>query len=174
MKELLLLEDDYELRNRLSRSLSQKGFSVTAVPTVAEARASIAKQQFQYATLDQNLSDGTGLDLIEPLRKNNNSCAIVILTGFGSIPQAVHAVHCGAVDYLMKPITVARLIEALTGVESNNDREADEPPTLSRLEWEYMHRVLDDCGGNISKAAKILGLHRRTLQRKLQKSVGGE
>jgi two-component system response regulator RegA len=97
---------------------------------------------------------------------------IIVLTGYGSIPTTVAAMKRGADHYLSKPADADEILSAYEKLQPSDDGEADVPtttPTLARVEWEHMQRVIADCGGNISQAARALGIHRRSLQRKLSK-----
>ena len=113
-----------------------------------------------------------GLDLVQELRAVDSSMKIVMLTGYGSIPTAISAMKRGADYYLSKPIDVDQILAAYENLQSAATAESEAPesvPTLARVEWEHMQRVLADCGDNISQAARLLGIHRRSLQRKLGK-----
>jgi two-component system response regulator RegA len=113
-----------------------------------------------------------GLDLVQELRAVDSSMKIVMLTGYGSIPTAISAMKRGADHYLSKPIDVDQILTAYENLQSAATVESETPenvPTLARVEWEHMQRVLADCGDNISQAARLLGIHRRSLQRKLGK-----
>ena len=123
-----------------------------------------------HAILDLKMPGGSGLTLIEPILKALPELRIVVLTGYGSIATTVDAIRLGAVNYLSKPADADMVLAAFARGDDAPLAEAPEytPPTLARTEWEHIHRVLDDCGGNVTKAAQKLGLHRRTLQRKLQ------
>ncbi len=119
------------------------------------------------AIVDLRMPGGSGLDLLAEMLTRLPELEVVMLTGYGSIATAVEAVKRGAVNYLAKPADVDMILAAF---EEAGDREVDyEPPSLARTEWEHIQRVLEDCDGNVSQAARKLGLHRRTLQRKLQK-----
>ena len=131
-----------------------------------------------YLIVEQKLADGSGFDLLARVRAVNPEVAAVVLTRYPSVAAAVHAIRMGFQDYLAKPIE-ARRIAALFGAAptmgrnesaANDIFESDEEPaSLARVEWEHIHTVLLDCGGNISEAARVLGLHRRSLQRKLRR-----
>jgi two-component system, response regulator RegA len=131
-----------------------------------------------YLIVEQKLADGSGFDLLSRVRAVNPEVAAVVLTRYPSVAAAVHAIRMGFQDYLAKPIE-ARRIAALFGAAptlgrtesaANDIFESDEEPaSLARVEWEHIHTVLLDCGGNISEAARVLGLHRRSLQRKLRR-----
>jgi two-component system response regulator RegA len=113
-----------------------------------------------------------GLEVVEELRGVDSSMTIIVLTGYGSIPTAISAVKRGADHYLSKPADVDQILAAYENLRSAPNMELEVPetvPTLARVEWEHMQRVITDCGGNISQAARLLGIHRRSLQRKLAK-----
>jgi two-component system response regulator RegA len=114
---------------------------------------------------------GSGLDLVRHLHEMDPSTKIVVLTGYGSIATALDAMRLGATHYLPKPADVNGILAAFQRDQSPLEQPTEEyrAPTLARAEWEHINRVLSDCGGNISEAARRLGLHRRSLQRKLQK-----
>ena len=120
--------------------------------------------------LDLRLERESGLQLIEPLLACRPGLRIVVLTGYASLATAVRAVKLGAVDYLAKPVDAAAILRALNDGEAPADESLQfEPTPLKQLEWEHLQRVLEENGGNISATARQLGMHRRTLQRKLQK-----
>jgi two-component system response regulator RegA len=124
------------------------------------------------AIVDLRMANESGLDIVRQLRELDATVSIIMLTGYGSIATAIEAIKCGADHYLSKPVDVDQILSAF---ESIRDRERSSPrpptkvPSLARVEWEHMQRVLADCGGNISQSAKLLGMHRRSLQRKLSK-----
>lgn len=168
---LLVVEDDRALREQLQRRLASRGFDVYTAATAAEALTLIASiDQLDATLLDQNLDGENGLDLITPLLARFPSCRVVMYTGYGSIPAAVAATRRGASDYLTKPATLEQLVHALTACsDTPTPPLPDLPPSLERLEWEHIQRTLDQHNGNISAAARTLGIHRRTLQRRLKK-----
>jgi two-component system response regulator RegA len=116
-----------------------------------------------------------GLELVRALHALDEEMQIVVLTGYGTIATAVESVRAGAADYLTKPVDTDQILAAFDRARGNGDAEEGlasgdaQTPSLARVEWDYIHRVLSDCGGNISQAARKLGIHRRSLQRKLQK-----
>lgn len=171
-RSLLIVEDDEALREQLSRRLSQQGFSVSAAETAEQALAIIEKLgALDAALLDQNLNTDNGLDLIAPIAAKFSQCRIVMHTGYGSIPAAVAATKRGAADYLTKPATLEHITNALLGNQDIQQAPIlpSAPASLERLEWEHIQRVLDSHNGNVSAAARTLGIHRRTLQRRLKK-----
>lgn len=168
---LLILEDDDALRARMAKAIAARGFDVSEASTAADAEACIADDAPEFAVLDLRVPDGYGLDLIARLKAADPNTRIVVLTGYGSIATAVDAVRRGATHYLTKPVEVDEILAAFDrGVgEGVTTADALKPMSLDRMEWEHINRVLVDCGGNVSEAARLLGLHRRSLQRKLAK-----
>jgi two-component system, response regulator RegA len=163
---LFLVDDDDTFRSRLSRALSDRGFAVTAFSSVESTLERVADSP-EYAVVDLRMAGASGLELLKVLRERDPSTKVVMLTGYGSIPTAIEATRLGATGYLTKPTDADAVVQALMGTASAV--RVDETPSLARAEWEYIHRVLADCEQNISEAARRLGLHRRSLQRKLQK-----
>jgi two-component system response regulator RegA len=120
------------------------------------------------------LPDESGLEVVRRLKAIDPSTAIVVLTGYGSIATALESVRLGAAHYLTKPTDADRILAAFQhGLAARPRDLAIDPPSLARVEWEHLNRVLTDCDGNISEAARQLGMHRRSLQRKLAKHPGG-
>ena len=171
LPSLLLVDDDDTLGRVLERALTRRGFAVSRADGVASGLALIEHSVPQFAVLDLKLGDGSGLVLVAALRARHPAVRILMLTGYASIATAVEAIKLGADDYLAKPVDADQIDQALRGLPE--DRAAspgsDEVMSVHRLEWEHIQRVLLDAGGNVSEAARILGLHRRTLQRKLSK-----
>ncbi len=121
--------------------------------------------------LDLKMPGLTGLDLIQDIKKLDSTIAVIILTGYGSIATAMQALKLGADHYVSKPADAEQILEAYADL-SRGSHEKHTPttvPSLARVEWEHIHRVLSDCSGNITQAARLLGIHRRSLQRKLSK-----
>ncbi|MGE3274912.1 MAG: response regulator transcription factor [Vicinamibacterales bacterium] len=168
---VLLVEDDERLRTRLARALEERGFEVRAAEDRASAIAAATDDSPEYAIVDLRLPDGSGLEVVSGLRAIDPATRVVVLTGYGSIATAVEAVRLGAADYLTKPADTDQIVAVLLGQApaSPTSPGAIEVPSLARVEWEHIQRVLADCGGNISQAARLLGIHRRSLQRKLSK-----
>jgi len=168
---LLVVEDDEALRSRLVRAFEQRGFDVRAAGTADAARAIVRDETPELVVLDLRVGDDNGLDLIPILKDADPATRVVVLTGYGSIATALEAVRRGATHYLTKPADADEIIAAFTRdtSEAPNAAASPQPMSLDRVEWEHINRVLVECGGNISEAARVLGLHRRSLQRKLAK-----
>jgi two-component system response regulator RegA len=166
---LLIVEDDETLRERLARAFEVRGFEVETAATAADAEAALARETPEYAVLDLRMPDASGLDLIPKLIQADPATRIVVLTGYGSIATAVEAVRRGARHYLTKPADADDILAALTGEAKGDAAVPLRPMSLDQVEWEHINRVLLECGDNVSEAARVLGLHRRSLQRKLAK-----
>ncbi|MBK7976062.1 MAG: response regulator [Deltaproteobacteria bacterium] len=171
--KLLLVDDDDPLRTRLARALRDRGLTCVEAANAEQALAVARTEVPDLALVDLRLPDRNGLEVVRDLHALLPETRIVVLTGYGSIATALEAVRLGAVHYLPKPADADDVLQAFTrggGDESVALAETPESaPSLARAEWEHIQRVLGDCDGNISEAARRLGLHRRSLQRKLQK-----
>jgi two-component system response regulator RegA len=168
-KTLLILDDDAPLRGRLRRAMEVRGFEVMDAGTVQEGVEMVHKTPPAYAILDMKLEDGTGLTLVQELRKKRADCRIVMLTGFGNIATAVAAVKAGALDYLPKPADPDQITAALTQSGDEMPPPPQDPMSADRVRWEHIQRVYEQCGRNVSETARRLRMHRRTLQRILSK-----
>jgi len=166
---LLILDDDGPLRNRMGRALKQRGFDVTAVETVAEAKQIAITNPPAFAVLDMRLEDGNGLDVIDKLHEVRPDCKMVMLTGYGNLATAVSAVKRGAVDYLAKPADADDVCKALLAPKGEAPEPPENPMSADRVRWEHIQRVYELCGKNVSETARRLNMHRRTLQRILAK-----
>ncbi|MDP9173037.1 MAG: response regulator [Planctomycetota bacterium] len=168
----MVVDDDATFRNRLLAALSARDLEAFGAGTPAEAREMARARRPDRAVIDLRMPGGSGLDLVSDLIHIDPDIEIVVLTGYGSIATAVEATRRGATDYLTKPADADQILVAF---EKANERAAamvpapDSAPSLARVEWEHIQRVLNDCDGNISQAARVLGIHRRSLQRKLSK-----
>ena len=167
---ILLVDDDEPFRSRLARALIQRGVDCLTASDLDGAVATAMHVHLQGVILDLRMPGQSGLELIPTLLSRQPNLPIVVLTGYGSIPTALEAVRRGARDMLLKPADPDAILAALRGVRPQ--REPDqlpEVPTLDRVEWEHIHRILAETGGNISRTAQLLGIDRRSLQRKLGK-----
>ncbi len=169
---LLIVDDDEALRERLGRALRDRGFDVRLAADFEAAIAQARQEPPQMAIVDLRIPGRSGLELVRALHALDAAMRIVVLTGYGSIATAIDAMRLGATYYLPKPADVDDVLAAFERGASPPLQAATIaplPPSLARAEWEHLNRVLTDCGGNISEAARRLGMHRRSLQRKLQK-----
>ena len=167
---LLIVDDNARFAATLATEFRDRGYEVETVEGLVAA-SQVDALKFQFAIVDLRLRQDSGLDVIQMLRTKSEEMRIVVLTGYGSIATAVQATKLGAAHYLTKPVEVDEIERALLTDELDNE---DVPiPTefqsLYRHEREYIEFVLAECGGNISQAARRLGLHRQSLQRKLRK-----
>lgn len=167
LRSILVVDDDHVLLSALERDLRARGFAVAAAATAEQAVEKARSQRPDCALLDLCIGDASGIDLLRELKEALPELVVVLLSGHGAVHHAVDAFHLGAADFLQKPISGSQLVEALAQAQLRQLRAA---PTLARAEFEHITRVLDECGGNISAAARRLGIHRRSLQRKLQKA----
>lgn len=169
-KKILIIDDEERFAQVLGRSLERLGHSASYATSPEDAIRHLSTETFDWISLDLRLGLDSGLALLPRLRELGPDSRIVVLTGFASISTAVEAIKLGAFNYLHKPATVKEL---LTAFEDTNEEApveiADVPMSVERLEWEHIQRVLLENEGNISSTARALGMHRRTLQRKLQK-----
>lgn len=171
---ILLVEDDEVFARAISRSLTQRNYTVSHALTKNEAQGLLQSSDFAFAILDLNLGGETSLSLIPQIRQRQANVHILILTGYASIATAVEAIKLGANNYLAKPADTDEIVAAMlthNKYETSRKKELNklEPMSVRRLEWEHIQRVLMENGGNISATARQLKMHRRTLQRKLQK-----
>jgi two-component system response regulator RegA len=171
----LLVDDDDVYSRILQRSLERRGIHLRAAPDIASALELARAEPPDFALLDLKLKHESGLDLIAPLRALRADMQIILVTGYASVATAVEAIKRGADNYLPKPVTAEALLRALNDVDDGpDDIEVETMTPLSRLEWEHIAQAMQDCDGNVSAAARLLGMHRRSLQRKLAKRPGPE
>jgi two-component system, response regulator RegA len=169
-RTLLLVDDDDRLRERLGKAVAQRGWRVLLAANHEQALTVAAGEQPTHAVVDLRMPGPSGLAVIRDLLQLCANLEVVVLTGYGSIATAVEAIRLGARDYLTKPCHADRILAAFDADSEPSSVEASfETPSLARLEWEHIERVLRECNGNVSKAARVLGVHRRTLQYKLAK-----
>lgn len=167
---LLLVDDDDAFRQVLSSALSKRGYAVVTAASVDHALPLVQQKPPEYAVIDLKMPGSSGLVLVNHLHELDQNIRIVVLTGFASIATAVEAIKLGATHYLAKPAEVDEIVAALHKTMGDTDATPSTSPlSVERLEWEHIQRVLTDQGGNISATARLLNMHRRTLQRKLGK-----
>jgi two-component system, response regulator RegA len=167
---LIIVEDDESFSRTLKRSFERRGYTVLLAAGQDEVVELLKTQSPGYAVVDLKLAGASGLTCVETLHAHNPDMLIVVLTGFASIATAVEAIKLGACHYLAKPSNTDDIEEAFTKAAGNANVPLTERPTsLKNLEWERIHEMLVETGFNISEAARRLGMHRRTLARKLEK-----
>lgn len=167
---LLIVEDNVRFADTLATELKDRGYAVESVGSLAAVQE-MDPSRFRYAIVDLRLRQDSGLDVIKEIKRQSPNTHIVVLTGYGSIASAVQATKLGAAQYLTKPVEIDDVERALHTDELANDEVPipTEFQSLYRHEREYIEFVLAECEGNISQAARRLGLHRQSLQRKLRK-----
>ena len=164
---LLIVDDDDSFRHALRNAFQRRGYDVVLAASADEASQVAHATPPDYAVVDLRMPGRSGLEVVRELRALPNPPQVVVLTGYGTIGTAVEAIRLGALNYLNKPADVEEIEAALKG--ERPAPHVNEVPSLDRQEWEYLNKILSDCNGNISEAARRLKMHRRTLQRKLQK-----
>jgi two-component system, response regulator RegA len=170
-RSLLIVEDDDRLRERLARALRGRGYETREAADYEAAIRHAREDSPEYLLVDLRIPGGSGLDVVREIKAIDASTVVVVLTGYGSIATAVEAVRLGAAEYLTKPADADQIVAAFnrSGGANVPAGEPEQVPSLARVEWEHINRVLADCGGNVSKAARLLNIHRRSLQRKLSR-----
>ncbi len=168
--KLLIVEDDADFAAVLSRAMRKRGFEVALAHDATEARNLVEDFAPSHAVVDLKLPGASGLRVVEMLAALTPAPAIVVLTGYASIATAVEAVRLGARHYLAKPADADEVLAALLRDQPDATLEVSPAPlTVARIEWEHIQKVLNEHDGNISATARALKMHRRTLQRKLDK-----
>ncbi|MCC6215839.1 MAG: response regulator [Polyangiaceae bacterium] len=168
---LLVVDDDDVLRPRLVRAFADRGYEARGAAGFEEAVALAEGDPPERCVVDLRMPGRGGLELLQRLLEIDPHTEVVILTGYGSIATAIDAVRLGAVYLLAKPADADDILAAFERGRAPPSTSTGDPaaPSLARAEWEHIQRVLSDTGGNVSAAARRLGIHRRSLQRKLQK-----
>lgn len=166
---ILVVDDDEVLRNRLEKSFTKRGWQVYAAEGYEQAIEHAKTHQPDRAVLDLKMPGKSGLEVLREVRAASPETKCVILTGYGSITNAVEAVKLGAIGYITKPADADQVLSAFE--EGPSPTPDFPPPSLAEAQWEHIQRVLADSGGNISEAARRLDIPRRTLQRKLKKNA---
>ena len=170
LDKILLVDDDPAFTGVLARSFKRRGFVTRACGDAEEALVACGEFQPSHILLDLNMPGISGLVILPRLLAAAPRARLVVLTGYSSIVTAVEATKAGAVNYLCKPATIDEILHAFSGYSAAPQAAVpSDPISVERLEWEHIQRVLQDHDGNISATARSLGMHRRTLQRKLQK-----
>lgn len=168
-RTVLVVDDDEVFRTRLVRALDARGFIAGGAGSFSEAVEAARRETPEFAVVDLKLPGQSGLDVVRELKALDPATTVVILTGYGSIATAVQSVKLGAEAYLTKPVDADQIVAVFERPDAHSPAASPTTPTLARMEWEHIQRVLAECDGNVSQAARILGIHRRSLQRKLLK-----
>ena len=173
-KNLIIIDDDTPFRDRLGRSMEKKGFLVETFSNYKDALKRCYDENFDYAIVDMRLEDGSGLELIKQIKEISPNTKSLLLTGYGNIATAVAAIKTGAIDYLPKPAEIDQIYDALTNADKVLPPPPENPMTADRIRWEHIQRVFILCKRNVSETARRLRMHRRTLQRILNKHAPRE
>ena len=175
---ILAVDDDGTFLRILQQAFLNEAIQLDTANTPEQAEQKLQQQTYQYAILDLNLEGQSGLNLLKTLLSLQPHCQVLILTGYASVATAVEAMRLGAIDYLCKPASVEDILKALrfnsqpaelTPESPETESQDFTPMSVKRLEWEHIQKVLIENDGNITLTAAALNMHRRTLQRKLQK-----
>ena len=167
---LLLVDDDETFCSVLKPALEKRDFQVSIANDVKSGISLAEQTEPEYAVIDLRIGLDSGLEMVKKLISLDDNTQIVMLTGFASIATAVEAIKLGAIHYLTKPANADEIVNALYKNEGDSSLEINQNPlSVKRLEWEHLQKVLMQHEGNISAAARALNMHRRTLQRKLDK-----
>ncbi len=170
---LLLVDDDATFCRVLKTALTRRGFCVSVAHSVEEALPLAAENPPEYAVVDMKMKGAPGLVLVKTLHELDPNTRIVVLTGYASIHTAVEAIKLGATQYLAKPANADEIVAAFSHQANGNVVFHTPATNIENLEWEHIQRVLQEHGNNISATARALDMHRRTLQRKLNKPPPG-
>lgn len=171
-ERFLIVDDDPAFTRVLARAMTRRGFETQVARNVEQALEVARETPPDFATVDLKMEGPSGLSLIPLLRELNPAMKLLVLTGYASIATTVEAIKNGADNYLPKPADADQILKALQASQAPVDTAPDIPETplsVNRLEWEHIQKVLQEHDGNISATARALGMHRRTLQRKLAK-----
>lgn len=171
-RTVLVVDDDETFRNRLLRAFRERGLEGRGARDADAAIAAANADSPELAVVDLRMPGRSGLDVVRELKAVDPATNVVVLTGYGSIATALESVRLGATHYLTKPADADEILAAFDRDKESPDstsRVEHEVPSLARAEWEHIQRVLTDYGGNVSQAARALGVHRRSLQRKLSR-----
>ncbi|HTY64104.1 MAG TPA: response regulator [Acidobacteriota bacterium] len=169
---VLIIDDDVIFRTRLSRAFEHRGWEVHGAGDLNSALGAASEISPDLVIIDLRMPGESGIEVVRRLRDLDSTVSIIMLTGYGSIATALEAIMSGANHYLTKPVDVDQILATYENIRSSPSSDTPSPetvPSLARVEWEHIQRILTDCGGNITQTAKLLGIHRRSLQRKLSK-----
>lgn len=170
-QSILVVDDDDVLRSRLEKAFVKRGFIVYIAAEYEQAMVMATQHQPDMAVLDLKMPGKSGMELLQKLLAASPETRAVILTGYGSITNAVEALKLGAVGYVTKPADADQVLAAFEDNPEPLPTPEIKPPSLAEAQWEHIQRILNDSGGNISEAARRLDIPRRTLQRKLKKNA---
>jgi len=167
---ILIVDDDITFATVLGEAFESRGFAVRIAHDVITGARLAADDSPEYAVVDLKMPGASGLELVKQLHELDNNTRVLVLTGYAAVATAIEAIKLGAIHYLAKPANTDEILIALHRDQGNSRIEITQQPlSVARWEWEYIQRILNECQGNISATARQLGMHRRTLQRKLAK-----
>ena len=164
-RSLLLVEDDEILLARLAVALQVRGFAVQCSSSIETGLEMVRASPPAFAVVDLRLADGSGLSIVSEMRAARPAGRSIVMTGYGNLPTAVSAAKLGANDYLTKPVDADEITDALLTPRGSMSPPPDHPMQLDEKEWAHISGVLSQCSNNISQAARLLNMHRRSLQR---------
>lgn len=170
MIDFLIVDDDETFRDRVARALLKRGYEVRQAASADQALNLCSQELPRQALIDLRMPGVSGLELIPRLLEVNPAMKVVVLTGYGSIATTQSAIKSGAHAYITKPCDIDRILAAFESDRGVQTEVLFKSPSLAQVEWDHIHRVLTDSQGNITRAARVLGMNRRSLQRKLAKS----
>lgn len=167
----LVMDDDSVFRERLASALTREGFIVSAVGSVRDGTTIARHNPPAFAIVDLRLDDGSGLQVVEVLRETRPEAHIVVLTGYGALPSVVASMKSGAQNVLAKPADIEDIVNSLLAAPEADPSPPEAPTDPNDVRWAYIQSVYEKNGGNVSQTARLLNMHRRTLQRILQKRL---
>ena len=170
----LVLDDDVVFRERLASALTRAGFVVSTAGSVRDGVTIATHNPPAFAVVDLRLEDGFGLDVIECLKQYRPECHTVVLTGYGALPNAVAAIKSGAQNVLAKPADIEEVVNSLLADPEQQPEAPESPTEPNQVRWDYIQSVFNKNGGNVSRTARLLNMHRRTLQRILNSHQSSE
>ena len=167
---VLIVDDDPLFRAAMARGFRGRGFLVSQAGSAGEAGRKLAEAKPDLAVVDLFLPELCGLELVAEVLSRAPAARVVVVSGYSSVATAVEAMRLGAVGYVSKPTTCEKILDAAVAApDASRALGRMASPSLARLEWEHLNRVVAECAGNVTEAARRLGIDRRTLQRKLRK-----
>lgn len=169
-QSILIIDDDVTFCEVLARALDNRGYQTDTAHDREQTTRILEERTFDKIILDLNIGNDSGLSLLPDIINKQEKAGVVILTGYSSIATAVQAIKLGAINYLCKPADADEILAAFENRSGNPEiAPPEQPPSIERIQWEHIQKVLNENNGNISETARKLGMHRRTLQRKLRK-----